>query len=255
MKTSHILAAVAVGLMSGTALAQTSAMPQTTTGAMSGDAKMSADAKMPTDAKMSADAKRVRITYENLTTGQGFSPSVFMSHNGSATPLFKEGEKASFGLMRLAEEGNTGPLLVDAGKMMGKTIGMAATGLPTPPGMKSHSIEVEVTREHPMISGAFMLGMTNDGFTGVSSVNAYEMTGPKTMDLMAWEAGTEKNDEKKANLIAMMGTGRDPEDGVVARHKGIRGDADAPAEWKFDPMKPVARITIEPVTMTGALTR
>ncbi len=227
MKLQSLAAtALALGLLSGTALAQTSTSPP--------------------PASMSTGAKRVLITYENLTTGQGFSPSVFMSHNASATPLFKEGEKASFGLMRLAEEGNTGPLLVEGGMMMGKAVGMTAAGLPTPSGMKSQSVEIEVTRDHPMISGAWMLGMTNDGFTGISGVNAYEMAAAKTVDLMAWEAGTEKSDEKKANLIALMGTGRDPENGVVARHKGLRGDADAPSEWKFDPAKPVARITIEP---------
>jgi hypothetical protein len=67
------------------------------------------------------------------------------------------------------------------------------------------------------------------------------------MDLMAYDAGTEKNNEKKAYLIAMMGTERDPEEGVVSQHKGIRGDADAPADWKFDPSKPVARLTITPI--------
>jgi hypothetical protein len=60
-------------------------------------------------------------------------------------------------------------------------------------------------------------------------------------------AGTEKNNEKKSHLIAMMGTERDPENGVVATHQGIRGDADAPADWKFDTAKPVARITLAPV--------
>lgn len=124
----------------------------------------------------SADTKHVRVTIENLTTGQAFSPSVFMSHNASAPPLFKEGDKASFGL---------------------------------------------------------------------NAVNAYEMSAAKTVDLSAMEAGT----EKKAYLVAMMGTERDPEGGVVQKHSGIRGDADAPAEWKFDPAKPVARITITPVTM------
>lgn len=138
--------ALAIGLLSGTARAQTPTSPPPTS--------------------MSGGAKRVLITYENLTTGQGFSPSVFMSHNVSAMPLFKEGEKASFGLMRLAEEGNTGPLLVEGGMMMGKTVGMAAAGLPTPPGTKSHSVEIEVTSQHPMISGAWMLGMTNAASPG-----------------------------------------------------------------------------------------
>jgi hypothetical protein len=93
-----------------------------------------------------------------------------------------------------------------------------------------------------------MLVMTNDGFTGINAVNAYDLTAPKRMDLMAYDAGTEKNNERKPYLIAMMGTDRDPENGVVQMHKGIRGDADAPADWKFDASKPVARITIAPVT-------
>jgi hypothetical protein len=58
-----------------------------------------------------SSAKRVRITYENLTPSQAFSPSVFFTHNASAPPLFKEGQPAVFGLMRIAEEGNAGPLL------------------------------------------------------------------------------------------------------------------------------------------------
>jgi len=32
----------------------------------------------------------------------------------------------------------------------------------------------------------------------------------------------------------------------VQKHAGLKGDADAPGEWKFDPAKPVARITITP---------
>ncbi len=196
-------------------------------------------------------AGRVNITVENMTTGQGFSPGVFMSHSASAPPIFKEGEKASFGLTQLAEEGNTGPLAVEAGKMMGKTVGAAALSLPVMPG-KKQTFEIEVTREHPMISGAVMLGMTNDGFTGVSGVNAYEMTEAKTMDLMAWEAGTEKNNETKAHLIALMGTQRDPEGGTVQKHGGIKGNADAPDDWKFDPMKPVGRVTIAPAPMMKA---
>ena len=170
-----------------------------------------------------------------------------MSHDGSAPALFKEGEKASFGLTQLAEEGNPGPLAGEAGKMMGKSVGMAKVAQPVMPGMKD-MLEIEVSREHPMVSGAWMLGMSNDGFAGISGVNAYELTQPRTIEVMAMEAGTEKNNEKKSALIALMGTERDPEGGVVQKHAGIKGDADAPAAWKFDPMKPVARVTIAPAT-------
>jgi hypothetical protein len=33
---------------------------------------------------------------------------------------------------------------------------------------------------------------------------------------------------------------------VISEHAGIRGDADAPAEWNWDVSKPVARVTFTP---------
>ena len=190
--------------------------------------------------------KKVRITYQNLTTGQAFSPSVFMSHNGSAPRLFGMGVKASPGLARLAEDGNVAPIADMAGKMMGRAVGASDIGLPIMPG-QTGSVEVTVDRNHPMISGAWMLSMTNDGFTGVSGVNAYAMRGPQVIHVMAHDAGSEKNNERRPYLVALMGIARDPDGAVVARHKGIRGNADALAAWKFDPSKPVASITITPL--------
>ncbi|MEN3382550.1 MAG: hypothetical protein V7608_2594 [Hyphomicrobiales bacterium] len=230
-------------------LAAVAAMTVMTTGACF--SQTSTSSQQSTQAN-SVDAKRVRIVYENLTETQVFSPSVFFSHNSSAPPLFKEGQPASFGLMRIAEEGNAGPLLsAEIVKKIGGPFGTAVQGISTPPGAK-RSIDIEVTRNHPMVSGAWMLVMTNDGFTGVNAFNAYELTQPRVLDLMAYDAGTEKNNEKKSHLIAMMGTDRDPENGVVALHQGIRGDADAPASWKFDASKPVARITISPIMASEA---
>jgi hypothetical protein len=199
--------------------------------------------------------RMVRITLENLTKSQTLSPPVFVSHNDKAPPLFREGEKASFGLMRIAEEGNAGPLLSEVvTKRIGEAFGAVGSGTSVLPG-QSRVIELEVTREFPKISGATMLVMTNDGFTGINGVDAYALREPHRMDLMAYDAGTERNNERKSHLIAMMGTERDPEDGVVKHHEGIRGDADAPAAWKFDPSKPVARLTIAPMAgaeMTGS---
>jgi hypothetical protein len=193
-----------------------------------------------------SDTKRVRITYQNLTAGQGFAPSVFMSHNGSAPKLYSMGGKASFGLAQLAETGNVGPVADMAGKMMGKSVGKSAIGLPTMPGGTGY-VDLEVSRAHPMVSGAWMLGMTNDGFTGLSGVNAYQLDRPLTIDVMAMDAGSERNNERRPYLVALMGTRPDPENGSVKRHAGIRGGADAPANWKFDPALPVARITITPL--------
>lgn len=190
--------------------------------------------------------RHVRVTYQDLTGGQAFSPSVFMTHNSSAPKLFTMHAKASPGLMRLAEDGNVAPIADMAGKMMGRSVGMSAIGLPVMPG-HTGMVELTVDAAHPMISGGWMLSMTNDGFSGLSGVNAYELRSSRTIDVMAYDAGSERNNERRPYLVAMMGIARDPENGVVTMHKGLRGDADAPAAWKFDPSRPVARVTITPM--------
>jgi len=203
-------------------------------------------ANVATGLNNSQGTKVVRINYENLTSGQIFSPSVFFSHNGSAVPLFTEGKKAPFGLMRIAEEGNIGPLLSEVVvHSIGGAYGSVVQGVSTLP-QHARSLELTVDADHPMISGAFMLVMTNDGFTGVSGVDAYHMDKASTMDLYAYDAGTERNNEDKEHLIAFEGTERAPEQGVVHRHGGVKGDNDASPGWRFDPQKPVARITITP---------
>ena len=98
---------------------------------------------------------------------------------------------------------------------------------------------IEVDEAHPLLSGVFMLGMTNDGFSGLDAVDAYALSGPMTFEALAYDAGSEKNNELRGYLGALgEGNMRDPEMGVITRHTGIRGDADAPADWKFDPAAP-----------------
>ncbi|HYC83162.1 MAG TPA: spondin domain-containing protein [Candidatus Paceibacterota bacterium] len=193
---------------------------------------------------MQASGERVRITVENLTTSQGFSPSVFFTHNTEVDPLFVEGEKASFGVARMAEDGNPAPIAGEAAMKIGKEVGEVKIPLPVGPG-KSQSIELMVDENRPYVSGAWMLGRTNDGFAGFGARDILNATGTQTFDLYALDAGTEVNDEKRESLPALMGTNRNPEDAPIMRHSGIRGDADAPPDWKFDPNQPVARVTIE----------
>jgi hypothetical protein len=207
---------------------------------------LSASAHDSPEPQRAANVKYVRITVENLTAGQAFSPPVFFTHNGAAPPLFNEGQPAPFDLQRIAEEGNVGPLLTaHVTKTQGGAYRGAAVALSTQPG-RSRSVLLSVSRNHPLVSGAFMLAMTNDGFAGMNAINAFELKEPQTMELYAFDAGTENNNELGDYLIAMEGTARDPENGAVQRHTGLRGDADAPGFWKFDPARPVARVTITP---------
>ena len=195
---------------------------------------------------LAASSKRVRIRVENLTGGQPFSPPVFVTHNAAVPPLFTEGQPASFPLQRLAEEGNTAPLITGLAPSFRGAVGWALQGLSTFPGERK-SVVVTVTVTHPLVSGLFMLTRTNDGFSGIQNVNALELTSEWTTDVYAWDAGTENNNEQGDYLVAMEGPARDPENATVQRHTGIRGDADAPGFWKFDPARPVARITITPI--------
>lgn len=93
-----------------------------------------------------------------------------------------------------------------------------------------------------------MLGNTNDGFSGFTGIDALSLTEPMTIDVRGYDAGSENNNEK-TGLLGSLGAGndRDPENGVIAYHTGIRGDADAPKDWNWNVNAPVARVTFTPV--------
>jgi hypothetical protein len=245
-----ILAALALSTAVVPALAAEAMQPD----AMGSDAMAPADAMKP-DA-MAADTgmmagKTVQITIQNATTGQPFSPSFFESHGADGAPLFKLGDKASDALVAVAEGGNIGPYSVDAAKDMNATLGDAVLAIHALPG-QSRTITIHVDEKHPLIDGVWMLGNTNDGFSGFTGIDAYDLMEPMSLDVRGYDAGSEKNNEKKGYLGALGGgNDRDPENGVIAYHAGIRGDADAPKDWNWDVNGPVAHITITPVPMIG----
>lgn len=191
--------------------------------------------------------KYVTVTIKNLTTGQPFSPSFFRSRSKDSAALYALGDKAQDALVAVAEGGNIGEFSVGAAKDMGKTLGDAVLAVHTLPG-QTRTFTIRVDKNHPLIDGVWMLGNTNDGFSGISGVDAYNLTAPVTVAPRGYDAGSEKNSEKKGFLGALGGGNqRDPEDGVVTYHTGIRGDADAPKEWNWDVSKPVAEVTITPL--------
>ena len=199
---------------------------------------------------LAADAgKTVMITIQDLTTGQPFSPSFFQTRAATTAPLFELGKTASDNLVAVAEGGNIGGFSGDAAGRIGKDVGDAALAIHTLPG-QTRSVTIHVDAAHPLIDGAWMLGNTNDGFAGFNAFDAYNMKGnTATLDVMGLDAGSEKNDEKKGFLGALGGGNtRDPENGVITVHTGIRGDADAPKSWNWDVTKPVAHVTFTVMT-------
>ena len=220
--------------------------------AMSGDAMssdaMSSDAMAPMgDSMMMGGGKTIMITIENLLTGQPFSPSFFAAHAAGSAPLFKVGDKASEALAAVAEGGNIGMFSVGAAKNEDMSVGDAALAIHTLPG-QTRTLYITVDEAHPVIDGVWMLGNTNDGFSGVSGVDAFALMAPTTVEVLGYDAGSEINSEKKGFLGALGGgNDRDPENGVITQHQGIRGDADAPKDWNWDVTAPVARVTFTPL--------
>jgi pentapeptide MXKDX repeat protein len=234
--------------MSGDAMMSTDAMAAP----MAGDAMMMDDMAMANDAMGMGDAmmdggKTIMITIENVLTGQPFSPSFFEARTADSAPLFKLGDKASDALAAVAEGGNIGMFSVGAAKNEGSTLGDASLAIHTLPG-QTRTLIIHVDAAHPLIDGVWMLGNTNDGFSGVSAIDAFSLTAATTVEVLGYDAGSENNNEKKGFLGALGGgNDRDPENGVITQHAGIRGDADAPRDWNWDTSKPVARVTFTPV--------
>jgi hypothetical protein len=191
-----------------------------------------------------AGRHRVAIEYQDLSGTQDLSSAPFVSHDATFH-LFEIGKPASLLVQELAENGNPEFVLGTAVGDGGHVFLDAAVGLPNLPG-KGRRVVLEVDAAHPLVSGGWMLGHTNDGFTGIDSIDAYHLTSAKVIEVYPLDAGTKKNSETKAETAALGGLGRTPENGVIGPHPGIRGDADIPAAFKFDPTKPIGRITITP---------
>lgn len=186
--------------------------------------------------------KHVVIEYTELTGTQPMSSAPWVSHV-KGFHLWDVGKPASIPVEVLAESGNPEYILGEA-LTDRETFGDFAVGLPNVPG-STRKVELAVDAAHPLVSGGWMLVATNDGFAGIEGVDAYSLTKPKTFEIYALDAGTEENTESKADAIG--GLGHVPENGVVHRHEGIRGDADISKSFRFNPTKPVGRITIVPM--------
>lgn len=201
----------------------------------------------------SAGGRPIEITIETLHPALVMSPGVFASHDRSHR-LWQEGQKASAGLKALAETGNTDPLMFETMLGIGKGFNASTVIYPILPRQRQIAV-VTVTEAAPLISGALMIGQTDDGFIGLDSVDTHRLALPHQLDLHAFDAGTKRNTETKASLVALGGTGGEAEDAPIRRHPGYGTSPDVQAEWRFDPARPVARATLRALPHEGRATR
>ena len=195
------------------------------------------------------------VTIENLTSGQPLSPGLIVTHDRSAS-LFRVGHPASYGIIKIAEDGDPAPALAAANGAPGI---FSVTPINAPihrrggPGPSSATFQVEAPAAATSLSIAVMLICTNDGFTGLESVPLPNATA--TSYGHAWDAGSETNDELSESIVDPCGTigpvalpadGKNDapaeDGGRITGHRGIAGGGDLTSAHRW--RGPVVKITI-----------
>ena len=212
-----------------------------------------AEIEMPT-------SQMFEITLMNLTTGehgvsgQILSPPIFATHPAGIN-LAAVGEAASPALVALAENGDTSGLATLAAAV-GANVTLAE-GVVDP----GQSITVTVTADmvNSSLSVGSMLVSTNDAFIAATDVALFDENGDPveaSLDLMAYDAGSEDNTEMASDIPGPLGLDEaaDPpmsnervptEGGVIAAHEGIQGVGDVTEAFAWE--EPTAMLTITPV--------
>lgn len=201
----------------------------------------------------SASAQTYHVTVTNLTKGQTFTPVLIATHS-PAVRVFAPGTTASPQLQVVAEEGDTAML---AALLRGMTADVRevviAAGLQTP--AVSATFQIAAGGTATRISIVSMLIPTNDAFLGLSSLTLPTTFDPVVVDLLAYDSGTEINDELCASIPGPNfsecggpgGGGRPGRgEGAITVHNGMHG-VGAMNRPLRDWRGPVARVTIQRV--------
>ncbi len=167
------------------------------------------------------------ITISNLTRGQTFTPILVASHS-KHVKLFELGEAASVELSQLAEDGAVAPMksILESDPRVGD---VNNSGGLLKPG-ESVVVMVDAHYGARRISLASMMIPTNDAFIALNGVKVPRGHRTVTYQSVAYDAGSEMNDELCDNIPGPVcgGEGFPPDDGegYVHIHSGIHGIGD-----------------------------
>ena len=214
--------------------------------------------KLETSAAFAGE-RSYRVTIENLTTGQVFSPGVIATHTNKVD-VWSPGAAASEGVRLIAEDGMESVAVAELTGAPGvhavistlapiNRIG-GPVGLPS-----SRSFIIGAAANANRLSVTVMLICTNDGFTGLHGEKLPGGFKAASYLVGAWDAGTEENNERFSQIVDPCqmagpvvapsdGNGRVATSGVILPHSNIQGIADLSVPlhgWQG----PVARITVQ----------
>ena len=196
------------------------------------------------------DEMMVEVSVTNLTRGQILSPVFVARHDAGAEPLYALGQESSDSLAKMAEDADASGLLADWDPETNGNVAEAMVvdlnGGPIKPG-ETVTMNFDINDGKSMMSFASMLVTTNDAFIGV---NALDLSKSRTVNLNAYDSGTEANSEDCAYIPGPPcgNHAHDPADaeGFIYVHAGVHGgsgsDLDpATHDWR----NPTARLTVK----------
>lgn len=140
-----------------------------------------------------AFAADITVTVHNTTHGAYFTPLLITAH-AEAEQLFELGQPASPQIQAMAEGGDISGLAALIGGADSDTVVNPAAGLLAPGESATATINTDGTG-HTHLSMAAMILPTNDGFVGLQSLVIPDTAGIYVYPLIAYDAGTEANDE------------------------------------------------------------
>jgi hypothetical protein len=179
-------------------------------------------------------AAEIEVKLVNNTGTSHFTPLLVAAHANTAH-LFMTGMPASAALKAMAEGGDISGLVTELSADGANIVENPAGGLLAAGANTVATLTTDASNDS--ISIVAMILPTNDGFIGLNNWKVPTEPGTYKVNLHAYDAGTEANDEKTSSIpqpgptgagIGTGGTGvaMDAE-GFVHIHRGILGDTDA----------------------------
>ena len=177
-------------------------------------------------------AQDIDVKITNNTNGIYFTPLLVSAHPAT-TALFMSGTAASANLQAMAEGGDISGLSADLALENADVVENPAGGL-LDPGASTMTTLATAT-ENTNLSIAGMMLPTNDGFVALNNWKVPTTAGTYTININAYDAGTEANSELITDIPAdpgaKNGTGATGVtttiEGYVHIHRGTVGDSDA----------------------------
>jgi Spondin_N len=132
-----------------------------------------------------------------------FTPIIGMVHN-SSTFMFRPGSPATVGVERIAEDGNSFPLILEIDSLIALKKAVSNPIIFAPGINNSNTITIYCNSNYPLLSFMSMLAPTPDWFLGIHDVDLRQGSGwisDSTMNVYAYDAGTEQGDIFEQNNL------------------------------------------------------